>query len=257
MRVLARVGMVARAAFYLLLAGLVVRVALEGGAHGKQANANGALSVVAADPVGMAAIAAAALGFFVLGAVRVAGAVRDRSAERSDRLVTAGKGLLYAAASWVPVSFLLGSRQTGSEQAQHEETARLLTWPGGRWLLGAIGLGILAACGWQMRSALRRDFTDGLDLRRAPAWVCRLVAVAGSVGLVARALVLGPVGALLVVVAVQADSRHAKGPDAELALLARQGWWGPALLAAVALGLAVFAAYAGLEARYRRIDRGA
>jgi hypothetical protein len=43
--------------------------------------------------------------------------------------------------------------------------------------------------------------------------------------------------------------------DAELALLARQLWWGPALLGLVALGLFVLAAYSAVEARYRRVDR--
>ncbi|MDQ1705275.1 MAG: hypothetical protein QOF18_1641 [Frankiaceae bacterium] len=254
-RGVARAGLVARSMFYLLLTYLTVRVAVDGGSPGRQTNANGALTVIAQDPIGMAAIAAAALGFLALGVVRVAGAVRDRSAQTQQRMLTALQGTFYVALTWVPLSFLLGSRDTGSEQAQHTETARVLGWPGGRFLIAGVGLVVLGVCGYQIRMALRQDFTDGLGLRAAPRWVCRLVAAAGTVGIAARALVFLPVGVFLIVSAVQADPRHAKGLDAELALLARQSWWGPAILGVVALGLGVFALYSLLEARYRRVGR--
>lgn len=254
-RAVARAGLAARAGFYLLLAYLTVRVAVDGGASGRQTNANGALTVVARDPLGKAVIAAAAVGFLTLGVVRIAGAVRDRAADRQQRVLTALQGAFYLVLTWVPLSFLLGSRRTGSEQAQHAETATILGWPGGRALVVAAGLVVIGVCAYQIRMALRQDFTDGLALHRAPAWVCRLVEAAGTVGIAARALVFLPIGILLCVAAVEADPGHAKGLDAELAVIARQSWWGPALLAVVALGLVVFAVYSALEARYRRLGR--
>jgi hypothetical protein len=254
-RVVARGGLVARAVFYLLLAGLVVDVAVSGGSRGKQTNAHGALTTIAQDPLGMGAIAAAALGFLALGVVRVAGAVRDRSADARQRLLTLAQGLFYVGLTWVPLSFLFGSRQTGSEQAQHTETATVLGWPGGRVLVAIAGLVVVGVCAYQIRTALTRDFTDGLALRQAPAWACRLVEAAGSVGIVARAAVFVPIGVFLVVSAVQSDPEHAKGLDAELGVVARQSWWGPALLCLVATGLAVFALYSLLEARYRRVGQ--
>ncbi|MDQ1694789.1 MAG: hypothetical protein QOJ03_142 [Frankiaceae bacterium] len=254
-RAAARAGIVARAGFYLLLAGLVLDVAISGGSRGKQTNANGALTTIAQDPVGMAAIAAAALGFLSYGLVRIAGAVRDREADTQARVLTLVQGAFYLALTWVPLSFLFGSRQTGSEQAQHTETAVVLSWPGGRVLVVVAGLVVIGVCAYQIRTALTQDFTDGLELGSAPAWVCRLVEAAGTVGIVARAGVFVPVGAVRVVSAGQADPQHAKGLDAELALVARQSWWGAALLAVVALGLVVFALYSLLEARYRRVGR--
>jgi hypothetical protein len=251
----ARVGLAARAAFYLLLAGLVARMAFDGGSAGHQTNAHGALSVIAQTVAGKVAIAAAALGFLVLGLVRVAGAVRDRQAELPRRLVTGAQGVFYAALTWVPLSFLFGDRSTGSEQAQKQQTASMLSWPMGRELVVVAGLVVMTVCAVQIRAAVTQDFTEGLQLRRAPAWVCRLVEAAGTVGIAARAVVFLPVGVFLVVAAVQADPQHSKGIDAELALLARQSWWGPLLLGLVALGLVVFAVYAGLDARYRKVGR--
>jgi hypothetical protein len=254
-RICARAGLVARAGFYLLLAGIVVDVAAAGGSTRTQANANGALTTMAKDPLGMAVIAAAAFGFLALGLVRIAGAVRDGDADDSARWRTFAQGAFYAALTWVPLSFLFGSRGTGSEQAQHSETATVLGWPGGRLLVAGVGIVVIGVCAFQVKEAVNQNFTDGMSLRSAPRWVCRLVDVAGTVGIAARALVFVPIGVLLVVAAAQADPAHAKGLDAELATLARQSWWGPTLLGLVAAGLVVFACYALLEARYRRVGR--
>ena len=255
LRGVARFGLGARAAFYLLLAGLVVGVAVDRGQGGRQANAHGALSLIAGNPLGEAAIVAAAVGFFVFGVVRVIGAVRDDDTDRWRRVTTSLQGLFYVGLAWVPLSFVLGHRQAGSEQQQHKETAGVLRWPMGRELVAAVGVLFVVICVWQIRTALTRDFTDGLRLRGQPRWVRRAVPVVGSVGIVARALVFVPIGVFLVVAAVQADPRHADGLDAELARLARLPW-GPLALAVVALGLLVFAAYTAVEARFRDVESG-
>jgi hypothetical protein len=254
-RVAARVGLAARTGFYLLLAGLVARTAFDRGSGGQQTNANGAMSVIASTVLGKAALAAAALGFLALGIVRIAGAVRDRQADTHRRLVAGVQGAFYAVLTWAPLSFLFGNTQTGSEQAQKQETASVLSWPGGRVIVIVVGLVVIGVFAWQIRTAVTQDYEDGLDLRRAPRWVCRLVDVAGTVGMAARAVVFLPIGVFLIVAAVQADPQHSKGLDAELAALARQPWWGPAALWLVVAGLVVFAVYSALEARYRRVSR--
>lgn len=254
-RFAARTGYVARAVFYLLLAGLVARTAYDGGTAGRQTNAHGALSVIAQTWPGKAAIAASALGFALLGIERLAGSLRDRGAQWHRRAVTALQGVFYMAVSWVPLSFLLGNSQTGSEQAQHKETASILRWPAGREIVVAAGLVVVIVCGVQIRMAVTQQFTDGLSLQRAPRWIRRFAETAGTVGIAARGIIYLPVGVFLIVAAAQAEPRRAKGLDAELALLARQSWWGPALLGLVSLGLLVLAAYSSVEARYRRLDR--
>lgn len=254
-RLLARGGLVARTAFYLLLAGLVVEVALDGGRGGRQANAHGALAILAGNPVGLAGIVLAAVGFAVFGLTRMYGAARDREAPGWRRVTTGLQGLFYAGLAWVPLSFALGHRQTGSEQQQHHETAVVFRWPLGRELVALVGAIVIVVCLWQIRTAWSQDFTDGMALRGRPSWLRRLVRVAGSVGIAARALVFVPIGGFLIWAAVQADPRHADGLDAELADVARHAWGG-LVLAAVAAGLAAFALYSAFEARYRRVARG-
>ena len=254
-RVAARSGYVGRATFYLLLAGLVARTAYDGGTAGRQANVHGALSVIAETWLGKAAIAASALGFVLLGVERLAAGVRDRDAQWHRRSVTALQGAFYTGVAWVPLSFLVGNSQTGSEQAQHKETASILGWPAGREIVVAVGLIVVIVCGVQIRMAVTQQFTEGLSLQRAPRWIRWFAEAAGTVGIAARGVIYLPIGVFLIVAAVQADPQHAKGLDAELALVARQSWWGPALLGLVSLALLVLAAYSAVEARYRRVDR--
>ena len=213
------------------------------------------MSVIAETVPGKFALGAAALGFLALGVVRLAAAVRDREADVKQRLIAGAQGVFYAVLAWAPLSFLFGSKQTGSEQAQKQQTASVLGWPLGRELVVVVGLVVIGVFAYQIRTAVTQDYEEGLDLRRAPGWICRLVDLAGTVGLISRAVVFLPIGVFLIVAAVQSDPQHSKGLDAELALLARQSWWGPTLLWVVALGLVVFAVYSGLEARYRRVAR--
>jgi hypothetical protein len=121
--------------------------------------------------------------------------------------------------------------------------------------VAAVGVVVVVVCAWQIRTALTRGFDDGLEVPPRPTWLQRATTVVGVVGIAARALVFVPVGVFLIVAAVQENPRHADGLDAELARLAREAW-GPALLALVALGLLVFAAYSALEARYRDVEAG-
>lgn len=252
-RGVARLGLGARTAFYLLLVGLVIEVAVEHGRSGRQANAHGALALVANNPVGAAAVVATAGGFFVFGALRVVGAARDGQAEWWQRLTTGLQGLFYVALAWVPLEFVLGRRQVGSEQSQHDETATVLHWPLGREIVAGAGVVLVCVCAWQIRSALTRSFDDGLQLSGQPPWVRRLVSIVGAVGIAARALVFVPIGVFLVLAAVQSDPRRADGLDAALARVARHAW-GPAVLGVVALGLLAFACYSGVEARFRDLE---
>src|SRR5581483_4854406 len=117
MQRLARVGLVARGAFYLLIAYLAARVAaLHGSA--RQADTHGALALIEVSWVGKVVIALAALGLFAFGIARLVGGWLDRDAEWWRRATTMLQGAFYLALAYVPVSFLVGDKQTGSEHAQ-------------------------------------------------------------------------------------------------------------------------------------------
>ncbi len=250
---LARFGLVARAAFYLLLVYLVVLLAV--GAGGRQANAHGALATVASHPAGLAAIVATAAGFLAFGGVRVRAAITDDAPPWWRRAMTLAQGLFYVALTWVPMSYALGNRSSGSEQQQHKTTTGLLHLPAGREIVFALGLVVIGVCASQIRTGLGQDYADGMQLGHAPPVVQRLVRISGTVGIPARAAVFVPMGVFFMIAAVQADPRHADGLDRELAALSGHAW-GVAVLALIAAGLFVFAVYSLLEARYRSVTKG-
>jgi hypothetical protein len=283
-RGVARLGLVARAAFYLLLAGLAVNLLVgvtgdqggQGGGQGTgqgtgqatgqgsgqaagqsggQANANGALTQVAHAPVGFLLIAGAALGFAVFGVVRIVGAINDHRHGRLRRLSTAGQGLLYLAMGGATTSFLLGSRATGSEQQQRSTAAKVIALPFGRALLAVVGLVVLGMCVWQVVVAVRGHFADGLKHEEMGERARRVTQVTARIGIPARALAIAPVGLFLLVAAVRADPQQAKGLDA-LLLDASRNPVGRVLVVLAAAGFVVFAVYSLLEARYRRVSSG-
>jgi Domain of Unknown Function (DUF1206) len=258
-RLVARLALVARGLFYLLLAGLAVNILAGAGrerAGSGQANANGALTQVAQAPVGFALLAGAALGFVVYALVRLGGAITDHRHGRLRRLSTAGQALLYLAMGAATISFLFGSRATGSEQQQRSTAARLIALPFGRPMLAGIGLAVLAMCAWQLVVAARGDFADTLRDDRMGPLGRRLVMLTARIGIPARALAIVPIGVFLVLAAVQADPGKAKGLDAVLFDLSRSAA-GRALGVLAAAGFAVFAVYSLLEARYRQVSAGA
>jgi hypothetical protein len=252
LRLVARLGLVARGLFYLLLAGLAAQLALGSRSGPAQANANGALTQVAGAPLGIALLAGAALGFLAFALVRVYGAITDGRHGGWRRLGTAGQGLIYVGMALVTASFLLGRRSTGSEQQQRSTAQSIIMWPFGRGLLVAAGLVVLAMCGWQLLVVARGDFADSLRNGR----LHRLTLMTARIGIPARALAVAPVGVFLVVAAVQADPQQAKGLDAVLLDTSRTPV-GRVLVLLAAAGFVVFAVYSLLEARYRELASGA
>ncbi|HEY6746499.1 MAG TPA: DUF1206 domain-containing protein [Mycobacteriales bacterium] len=245
----------ARAGFYVLLAYLAAAVAGGWSAGGRQANANGALQVVAGSGLGRLALVGAAAGFLAFAAVRAAGAIGDRRPSGLRRLTTLGQAAFYLVMAAGTAAFLFGNRQTGSEQQQEDRTAAVLAAPAGRWLVAGIGLAVLVVCGWQVRLAFSGGFADSLRTEALERRARRAVRWLGGMAIAGRALAVAPVGVFLVLAAVRADPRQSKGLDAYLAELTRPPL-GRGIVWCVAAGFLAFAAYTVVEARYRAVDAG-
>jgi Domain of Unknown Function (DUF1206) len=255
LRGLARGGLLARAVFYALLAYLAAAVASGARSAGRQANANGALQVVAATALGRLALVGAAVGFAAFAALRAAGAFGDRQPSLPRRMTTLGQAFFYLAMAGGTIVFLLGDRQTGSEQQQEDRTAALLTVWAGRGMVAGIGLAVLLVCAWQLRLAFSGGFTDSLRTEEMGSRVGRGVRWLGAVAITGRALAVAPVGVFLVLAAVRADPGQSKGLDAYLAELTRPTF-GRVVVWFVAAGFLAFAVYTVVEARYRSIHAG-
>jgi hypothetical protein len=252
----ARAGLVARGLFYLLLASLAIRVAVNA-PSADQADPNGALRIVADQPLGTVVLGAAAFGFVAFAIARLVAAVNactGRERNWWDVVRTSAETVTYAVMGVLTATYIFGDRQEGSEQSHRSLTARLLGQPGGRALIVAIGVGIIAFYGYQSWVAASGEFEHNFDEKRMPSLLRVGVRAVGTGGIAARVIAFVPVGVFLVVAAVTHNANHALGLDATLRYASKH-WWGIAVLSVVAVGLIAFGVYSFLEAAYRKVVR--
>ena len=250
-----RVGYAFKGVLYVLLGVLAVEAATGGGSAEGQ---RGALREVAQAPFGNALLTAIAVGLAAYALWRLAMAALDPEGEGTDAsgiahrvgyLVSAGAYGLLALAAYRILTGEGGSGGSGAEQGA--QTAFSL--PGGRWLVGAAGLAVVAYGVYEVARAVRASFMDKLSLSGVGAAHRQAVERLGRAGLTARGVVYGVVGAALVAAAVQHDADAARGLDGALETLRDQPY-GAVLLGLVGLGLAAYGLYCGVNARYRRFE---
>ncbi|MGY1690444.1 DUF1206 domain-containing protein [Geodermatophilus sp. SYSU D01105] len=253
---LARVGLIAYGVVHLLLAWLALQLAWGGG--GQQADQSGALATVAESPVGKPLLWIIALGMIALAVWQAAEVLRWRSglsgsgdARKKAVQKTAksiAKAVVYLALAVLALRFATGGGQSSSAQ-QQQQTAGVFGWPGGRWLVGIVGLVVIGVGAYHVYKGVSKRFLKQIDLGQAPPKTRSLVEKLGLVGFPAKGVALGLVGALLVYAAVTFDPSKASGLDGALrtVLDAPFGQW---LLTLVAIGIAAFGAFCLVRARY-------
>ena len=120
-------------------------------------------------------------------------------------------------------------------------------FPGGRALVGLVGLGVVAIGAYHVYKGWAKNFLQ--DLQEHPGdWAVH----AGRVGYIAKGLALAVVGGLFVVAALREQPSRATGLDGALRTL-REAPLGTGLLTAVAAGLVCFGVYCFARSRYARV----
>jgi hypothetical protein len=256
----ARLGYAARGVVYAVVGLLAVQTAF--GARGARRAAaatdtRGALQEVAAHSIPLLWLLAA--GLFAYAVWRAAQGLLDRErkgsgakglAQRLGRLFTA---VVYGSLGLAAVRLALGAHRRASDgQATQEWTARLMGEPFGRWLVAAIGLGVIAGGLYQVWRGWTEKFRKEIRLGEMDPGESRLAIHAGKLGLMARGVVFLISGWFLIQAAVKTDPHQVRGLAGALAVLAGQPH-GAILLGLVAVGLVAFGAWSLLLARYGRI----
>jgi Domain of Unknown Function (DUF1206) len=250
---LGRFGLVAMGVFYGLVAVLAIKLAL--GEGGGAEDRGGGLQTIAQDGFGRFIVFLLAIGFGGYAIWRFAEALFDRGGQGQEpkglakRAASFAGGLIYTGLCVVAVSVLLGS---SGEKNEQEETAKVLDWPAGRWIVAAVGVGVIAAGLWNFFRGLLRKFKDELNTGQMSGVEERLVTAVGFAGVVARGVVFSLIGIFLVKAALEYDPHEAIGLDGALRKLAAQDR-GRFLLGLVAAGLLSFGVFCLFQARYRRV----
>jgi hypothetical protein len=150
------------------------------------------------------------------------------------------------------VAILVGSGGSGSQASQQQGlTAKVMAHAGGRYLVGAVGLVVLVVGGTMVFEGVTRKFEKYLRMTQMSAATRVVVEKLGVVGTVARGLVIGLAGLLVLDAAVTYQPQKARGLDGALRTLAGQPY-GKVLLVVAALGLVTFGLYGYAEARWHR-----
>jgi cytochrome bd-type quinol oxidase subunit 2 len=253
----ARLGFVARAVVYAVVAGLALRLAF-GEQNSEQANKQGALQAIADQPLGSAVLVVLAIGLAGYALWRLSEAAFGYEDESDDkkrtakRLASAGKAVIYVVFCASTIAVIAGRSNGNSEQQQKAWTARVLDWPGGQALVFAAGLAIAAGGIYLIVRGVTTKFEKKLDTGRMSPGMKRFSTTVGLVGSVGRGVVFGLLGWLLIDAAIDYDPNESQGIDGTLRTIADQAY-GQVLLFLTALALFAFAAYSLVEARYRRL----
>ena len=252
---LARFGMVAQGLLYAIVAVLAIGVALDQG--GKTTDQSGALRTLASAGWGKWLLVLLAVGLGGYALWRFVVAILGEKVEHGEdvgigkRLVYAARGLIYAGLCWTAISIVVDAGSSGGNK-QEKAAAVVLDWPGGIFLVTAVGLGVLGYGVWNVYKGLSGRFLKDMKTEQMNEPGRRWIRRTGLAGHVARGIVFGLVGVFLVKAALEYEPDEAIGIDGALQKLA-SSTYGDALLGLVAAGLLAYGVFCLARARYREV----
>jgi uncharacterized membrane protein len=251
-RGLARAGLAARGILYILIGWVAILVAL--GQTSQQADQQGALQLLASKPYGLASLWLLGIGFAGYALWRLSEAAFGVTGEGNGagpRLKSLVRALVYAGFAYLTFKVISGA-QGSQTKKQQDLTATVMHHPGGRWLVGLVGVIIVIVGLALVFEGIRRKFLKNLQTSRMRPRTRQLVEWLGVIGTAARGAVFALVGVLVIEAAVSYQPAKAGGIDKALLTLRNQPF-GEFLLILAAVGLAIFGIYGLCEARWRRV----
>jgi Domain of Unknown Function (DUF1206) len=249
---LARAGLTARGVIYILVGWVAVLVAL--GNSSAEPDQQGALQMLAGKPYGMVSLWLLGIGFAAYALWRLSEAAFGVTGEppgAGPRLKSLARAVIYAGLSYLTFTVISGTSKSQAGR-QQDITASAMHHPAGRWLVGIVGL-VIVACGIVLVvEGARKKFMKLLQTAQMSPKTRRVVKMLGMTGTIARGLVFALVGVLVVDAAVTHKASQSGGIDKALLTLRDQPF-GEFLMLLAALGLLVFGIYGLCEARWRKV----
>lgn len=250
----ARAGYLAKGAVYAVIGALALQQAA--GQGGEITSTREALREIGSGAFGQVLlwIMAAGLAGYVIW--RLVQAVLDPEGDQTDdgdakrwgkRLFYLISAVIYGILAWYAASLAMGDGGGGSGGSSWESQVVRMT--AGRWILGAIGVGVVARGLLQFGKAYTESFRKRIQSFDLGPGSRKWVVWASRVGLTARGVIFCMIGGALVYAAWTRDAQEAEGTEGALSFLVGSPW----LLGAVAFGLICYAVYQAVKARYRLI----
>lgn len=255
-RAAARVGYAAKGVVYLLIGALALMLVF--GVGGEIVGAGGAFEHLAGKTWGSAVLIVLAIGLLCYSLWRWFQAAADPERKGNDAKGIATRfgyvcsGIVYAGFAVKALALVIGAA-SGSTDSATKWTARLMELPFGRYLAGAVAIGIAIAGVYQLVRGWKAKFMDELRTGEMSERQRTMAYWAGRAGFIARGVVYGIIAFLLMKAAIDYDPEKAAGVGEALVTL-RDQTPGQIALAVVAAGLFLYGAFAlFVLAPYRRV----
>jgi hypothetical protein len=244
-----RFGMVAYGVVHLVVAWLALQLAL--GQHSKNASQKGAMQTLAHQSFGPLLLWLITIGMFVLVLWRLLEVFYghqeyDGGKRWRRRASSGGKAVIYAYIAYTALRYATGS---GSSSNSTNYTRTLMNQPFGRWLVGLIGLAIIAYGVVYARRGWTEKFMENLDARGTGGDAGTAYRRIGKVGYIAKGIAFGVVGGLFVAAGITHHAKKSGGLDQALHTVVQQPF-GPYLLILIAAGIACYGVFCFARARH-------
>jgi hypothetical protein len=223
----------------------------------EEASQTGALKEVAEHSAGPLLLWALAVGLFLYAAWRIVTAFLPGGHEAEDwakRIGYVVSAILYGSLGVLAVRLAQGDggQQDGNQQVT-DATQRVMESTAGRWLIGLVGVVIIAVGIYRMVKGVTQDVTDEMDTAEMSPERVRWAERLGMAGEIGRGIALALVGFFLVRAAWMFDAEEATGLDGALRRVV-ESWWGVLLVIAVGLGFIAYGLYCALTFPNRRLE---
>ena len=250
------VGWAAKGVVYLALACIVLQMAF--GFARQDASTTGALRLIAQTAPGTTTLIVLGIGLlaFAVGRLLEVTTLAGPQIEAKDKVVAVVLALVYTSLALTALTLAGLANAGGGGGSQQQGSAFLLGLPGGRWLVGLIGLAVIAFGARQASKGVQRKFLGTLRTGSMSSGLRSATEKLGTAAYVTKGAILSLIGWFFLQSAIRYDPAEAKGLDAVLQEIAGQTW-GRVVLTLVAAGLLAYGVFALLEARYRRVGSSA
>ncbi|MGO1542862.1 MAG: DUF1206 domain-containing protein [Gulosibacter sp.] len=240
----ARLGHIANGVLHFVIGVIALNLAF--GSAPEDADQSGAIALLASNPLGMALVWICAAGCALLGLWHLSEAIWDRESV-TDALKNVAKTVTYFA---IGVSFTvaaLGGNQDSGESTS-SLSATLMSNPVGAVALIVLGAAIIIVGGYHVYVGITRKFEETLRTSKERK-ISQGIRVVGTIGYIAKGVVLALIGLLFVMATINQDPEDATGMDGALRALLDQpfGNW---ILGAIGIGLMMFGVYCFMRSRF-------
>jgi hypothetical protein len=227
----ARSGFAASGVLHLLVAWIVLSLAL--GAAGS-ADQSGALAALSAQTGGAVMLWVAAVVLAALGLWKIVEAVAARDVK--DRAKAGAIGAVHLGLAFSAARFAMGSGQSSSQQ-NAGLSARMMQTGWGKGVLVLVALVVIGVGGYHVYKGVTKRFLKDLEVSGGS-----MITPLGVTGYVAKGVVLGGAGLLVIIATMTSDPSKAAGIDAAVKTLGTAPF-GKVLLVLAAVGIAAYGVY--------------